>query len=286
MNRFIILTILLLLTDWIFSQDVRYSTLWFGPNASPIPEMGNAEIPKKSDFYFQLGQNFGDGDRTNDIKIKFEIPVLSERVSLKMWMTALEYYEVSDYTYSLRDMKSKNKGFALGDVYIQNRFRLINESKYLPNIVIQATLKSATGTGFKNRRYYDTPSYYFDLEFGKYLYNKDLFKFRLMAGIGFYSWQMYSSVQNDAPMYSLKSYVKYKNISLESDFSGYSGWKNKLIENYGDRPQILRNKLTYQLPENKLFISFEKGLRDFPYTTLNVGCSIPLKFVHPYSIKN
>ncbi len=280
-----IITVLLFIYSGIFCQQIKYSTSWFGPNASPVPEIGNALIPTHSNFQIQFGNVYHQEEQTQDLKIKFEFPVLKERISLKIWMTALEYYQVTDELYANRQMQGAKSGFALGDVYIQNRFRLIQESAYLPNILIQSTLKTATGTQFYNRRYFDTPSYYFDLEFGKNLLNNGIYQLRLIADIGFYSWQMYSSVQNDAPMYSFKTNFKYNALELETEIAGYSGWKYKLEEGFGDRPMVWRNRLSYYFNQKSIYCSFEKGLRDYPFSSTNLGISVPLNFITPYQIK-
>lgn len=282
MFKYIILSIFVLITNIINSQNINYSTAWFGPNASPVPETGNAVIPEFSNFQLEFNNNISSGDKTKNLDIQFEFPIIKDRVSLKLWMTTLEYYEVDETVYTKRQMLGEKTDVALGDVYIQNRFRLSKESSKWPNIILQSTIKTATGTQFYNRRFYDTPSYYFDLEFGKTLLDKNNFEFKIVADIGFYSWQMYSSVQNDAPMYSLKLIPKYRNISLETDIAGYSGWKNKLVEGYGDRPVVWRNRLNYSFKNNKTYISFEKGLRDYPYTNINLGLNIPLKFISFY----
>lgn len=197
-------------------------------------------------------------------------------------MTAFELYQVDENTYTKREMLGKNMGIALGDVYVQSRFRLIPENEIFPNIIIQSTLKTATGTQFYNRRYFDTPSYYFDLEIGKNFICTDNYKLRVIADIGFFSWQMYSSVQNDAPMYSLKTNFRRKSIQFDTEIAGYSGWKYKLEEVYGDRPVIWRNRLNYFIQQNGIFCSFEKGLRDYPYQQINIGLSVPLHFMQPY----
>jgi len=68
----------------VYSQ-VRYSSSWFGPNANPVPEFTDATIPSKTTISLMGDYYFGHGDRTKNGYIKVDIPLLSERVSLKIW---------------------------------------------------------------------------------------------------------------------------------------------------------------------------------------------------------
>ena len=165
-SKSIIYLIIISLTLVVFDTiaQVRYSPSWFGPNANPVPEFGNATIPRKTTADIGSEYYFGYGDETRNLRLKFEIPLLPYCVSMKIWNTAFENYEVSEKISQDRDMYGSRKGRAFGDFYVQTRIRLMNETKKKPALVLNSTLKTASGTNFLQRRYFDTPGYYFDIE--------------------------------------------------------------------------------------------------------------------------
>lgn len=151
----------------VYAQNVKYSPAWFGPNANPVPEFTDARIPSKTTFQLMGDYYFGYGDETINGSLKIEIPLLPKRVSFKIWTTLLEHYKVTEEISNKREMNGNTSGKANGDIYVQTRISILNESKKRPAIILNSTLKTASGTNFNERRYFDTPGYYFDLEIGK-----------------------------------------------------------------------------------------------------------------------
>ncbi len=188
----------------VISQ-VKYSPAWFGPNANPVPEFTDAIIPTKTTISLMGDYYFGFGDETKNGYFKIEIPLLPERVSVKIWTSVFEHYQVTDELCALRGME-KTSGKANGDFYLQTRISLLKEKKNAPAIILNNTLKTASGTNFKERRYFDMPGYYFDMEIGKSLYTQGKFikEIRAVGNLGFLCWETTGNMQNDAPMYGGK----------------------------------------------------------------------------------
>lgn len=286
MRKYILTLILIGSLQSIFAQ-VKYSPAWFGPNANPVPEFTDARIPAKTTISLMGDYYFGFGDETKNGYFKIEIPLLSERVSLKIWTSLFEHYKVTDMVSSQRDMANgTTTGKASGDFYVQTRIRLLNEKKYAPSIILNSTLKTASGTNFNERRYFDTPGYYFDVEAGKSIYTKNKFisEIRGIANLGFLCWETTNSTQNDAPMYGAKISIGNPTWKLENTLSGYWGWMHTNVNygsDYGDAPLVYATKFTILAGYMDYFAQYQYGLKDFPYHQIRVGISFPVEILTP-----
>lgn len=286
MRKYILTLILIGSLLSIFAQ-VKYSPAWFGPNANPVPEFTDARIPAKTTISLIGDYYFGFGDETKNGYFKIEIPLLSERVSFKIWTSLFEHYKVTEQISLQRNMANgTTTGKASGDFYVQTRIRLLNEKKYAPSIILNSTLKTASGTNFNERRYFDTPGYYFDLEAGKSIYTKSRFisEIRGVANLGFLCWETTNSIQNDAPMYGAKISIGNSTWKLENSLSGYWGWMHTNVNygtDYGDAPLVYATKFTIMSKKIDYFAQYQYGIKDFPYHQMRVGISIPVEILTP-----
>ena len=265
----------------VFAQEINYSPAYFGPNANPVPEFTDARIASKTNLQLAEDFFFGFGDNTINTKFVVEIPLLPENVSMKLWLTTLEAYKVSNEVAEKRNMQTgKNTGTANGDIYVQTRIRILSEKEYAPNIVLNSTLKTASAkpNDFKGRRYFDTPGYYFDVEIGKSIYIKNniLNEIRGVANLGFLCWETTNSRQNDAPMYGGKIILSNHFLNWENSLSGYWGW----IRN-GDNPLIYSSKIKYKTKKINYIVMYQYGIKDFPYHHIQAGISIELDKLTP-----
>lgn len=267
---------------------IHHTTNYFGPNANPVPDFTDATIPANTEFSIYGDYYFGHGDQTVNPVLKIEIPLLPEKVSLKIWAVPLEYYKVTDEIKERR-MMNKNSGTASGDFYVQTRIAILNEKNNKIAVILNATLKTASGSGFKNRRYFNTAGYYFDTEIGKSFAIPESFlnEIRLVANAGFYSWDVLTpnnNVQDDALMYGLKVILKKKNISWENTISGYNGWI-KRAPDYGDQPIVFATKLNLKAKQNTYFAQYQYGVKYFPFNQIRIGAVFPLQALTPNFLK-
>ncbi|MDP4238936.1 MAG: hypothetical protein Q8904_05625, partial [Bacteroidota bacterium] len=284
-NSILLLTILCFQS--IYSQ-TPYSPAWFGPNANPVPEFTDATIPAKTTLSLMGDYYLGHGDHTENGYFKVEFPLLPERVSLKIWSTILEHYQVTDQLSAARDMQDGNtSGTANGDFYVQTRMLILKENKTTPAIILNSTLKTASGTNQQYRRYFNTAGYYFDAEIGKSIYTKNSFisEIRGVVNFGFMCWDIDKpSTQDDAPMYGGKIIIGNENWKLENTLSGYWGWMHTNIHyrsDYGDAPMVYTAKIIKPTRNINYFAQYETGIHDFPYQQLRVGVSFPIEILTP-----
>ena len=279
-----ILFLFLLSIQVIYAQTVKYSPKYFGPNANPVPEFTDAMIPAKTTISLMGDYYFGFRDETKNGYIKIEVPLLTERVSLKVWSSVLENYTTTDSVSLARNSLNNNtSGTANGDIYVQTRILITKESKKFPAIILNSTLKSASGSNFKERRYFDTPGYYFDVEFGKSFHTKSklISEIRTVANLGFMCWETTNSVQDDATMYGGKIIMGNENWKLENTVAGYRGWMNIRDKTYGDIPLVYTAKFTKITKNINYFAQYQYGINDFPYHQLRLGVSFTLAKLTP-----
>lgn len=286
MKQIIIIALAIIGLQSIYSQTVKYSTAWFGPNANPVPEFTDARIPAKTTISLMGDYYFGYGDQTENGYVKIELPLLPERVSLKIWSTEFEHYKTTEEIMQLRGSNALS-GFEGGDLYVQTRIRLLNEQNHFMSIIFNSTLKTAAAKTFKTRRYFDTPGYYFDVEAGKSFYTKGKFihEIRAVVNTGFMCWETTNSKQDDAPMYGGKLIVGNPMWKWENTLSGYYGWMHtsKAIDlpDYGDAPLVYATKLSLKLGKIDYFAQYQYGIKDFPYNQIRVGISFPVEKLTP-----
>ena len=281
--------LILLLTGFIssvFAQTAKYAPAWFGPNANPVPEMTDARIPTKTTVSLMGDYYFGYGDKTTNGYVKMELPLLPERVSFKLWFSSLENYTVTPKLSTKRGMNGNLTGKPNGDLYVQTRISLLKERKNAPAIILNTTLKTASGTNFEERRYFDTPGYYFDVEFGKSFYTKSKFinEIRTVGNLGFLCWETSGSRQNDAPMYGAKLIIGNDKWKLDNTLSGYWGWMHTSSHygsDYGDAPLVYSAKFTILAGYMDYFAQYQYGIKDFPYQQIRVGISFPIEKLTP-----
>ena len=287
MKKNCIFILVILSLQGIYSQ-TPYSTAWFGPNANPVPEFTDATIPAKTTITLTGDYYFGHGDQTENGYAKIEFPLIPERVSFKVWSTILEHYQVTDQVSAERAMLDGNtSGKANGDIYFQTRILLLKENKNAPDIILNTTLKTASGTYQQYRRYFNTPGYYFDAEIGKSLHTQNSFisEIRAVVNFGFMCWETErQSTQDDAPMYGGKIIIGNQNWKLENTLSGYWGWMHTNVRygsDYGDAPMVYAAKITKLTKNINYFAQYQYGINDFPYQQIRVGVSFPIEFLTP-----
>jgi len=287
MKKNCIFLLVILSLQGIYSQ-TPYSTAWFGPNANPVPEFTDATIPAKTTITLTGDYYFGHGDQTENGYAKIEFPLIPERVSFKVWSTILEHYQVTDQVSAERAMLEGNtSGKANGDIYFQTRILLLKETKNVPDIILNTTLKTASGTYQQYRRYFNTPGYYFDAEIGKSLHTQSSFisEIRAVVNFGFMCWETErQSTQDDAPMYGGKIIIGNPDWKLENTLSGYWGWMHTNVRygaDYGDAPMVYAAKITKLTKNINYFAQYQYGINDFPYQQVRLGVSFTIDKLTP-----
>lgn len=246
---------------------------YFGPNAFPVPDMLDGRTSSVLSVelygdYFAGTTGRMKEDMTGDIFARVTIPLFTSKANITVWMPIVESYYTSSqinaqrrlpYTEDLRGMDS-------GDVYVSTDISLLAQEKHKVDMAVRAALKSASANKFYEGRCYDAPGYFFDLSLGRGFKLGTNSTLRLAGSVGFLCWQTGNGRQNDAVMYGAKVIYRYRAISIDSAFGGYTGW-----EGMGDRPMTLKTNLTYHIGRLSIRLGHQVGFRDWPYHQLRVG---------------
>ncbi len=178
------------------------------------------------------------------------------------------------------------EGVAIGDYYVQTRIRVMQESKRGVDMVINTTLKTASGTGQPNKRYFNTAGYYFDFELGKSfeLGAASKTKMRLSTDLGFMSWDVSANTQDDALMYGAK--ISFMGPRWESitTLAGYWGWMHtheKYGADFGDVPLVISTKLIYTKNDYSIFAQYQYGIQNFQYHQIRIGTKFSFQKLTP-----
>ena len=265
-------------------QVTQISPYYFGPNAFAVPEMLDGRVQRElrvelAGDYFHGNR----GDHTEDVSLKLNIPLWTDRANLTVWMPVMEWYRNSDENIQTCRIQPEHqakarKGSLMGDVYLSIDMQLLKERRYRPDWVLRAALKTASGGDFYLARYYDSPGYFFDTSLAKSFavgHNKDWnHSLRAALSTGFLCWQTDNGRQNDAVQFGVMAKYENRYFSLSETFAGYSGWEHN-ASNGGDtahdRPTILRTDIVGHVKQFDIVAAYEYGLRDYPYHQIRLG---------------
>jgi hypothetical protein len=212
-----------------------------------------------------------EGDRTKDVYARAFIPVAEGRAGVEVSCVVYEYYRMTQETVEERHAAGQywDKG-ANGDIVVSSFYQLLRSEKWA-DILIEATLKTASGNRLADARYTDAATYWFNLNAGRYLYKSpdDRYSLRIQGLAGFYCWMTNDIVhrQNDAILYTAGVGAVCGNFSFNADIAGFYGYKNN-----GDRPLQLRTKLNYEYRENILSFRYGHGMKDSLYDSFSLAC--------------
>lgn len=247
-----------------------YSSRYFGPNALPIPTMHSGSVSNRWEVEVRGEYHRYSGDKTKNWYGRLYIPLVNNRVAVEVSCTLETEFETTPETKAERFAAgTKNWDNILGDVIIGTHYQILRSEKWV-DLVGRMYIRTATGQRLALARYTDAAGYWFDLTFGKNLLKSTdgTASLRVHGMGGFYCWMTNSLVhrQDDAYSYAIGLTGKYKNLMLQTDYAGYTGY-----ENNGDRPRVLRSNLSYELKKNILSFKYSHGMRDNLYDSYSIG---------------
>ncbi len=257
--------------DWRAFQ--TYTTSFYGPNAMPVPELYDGKCPQRNSIEISPDVFWGYGDQTQSLTARIVWAVVPDKVSISVWGVIAEHYrtttEIRDERGSL--VESGTGKVIPGDLYVATILSLMKETSKRPELLLDVVLKTASSKECRSARFMDTPGYWFSLTLGKSLSigNAWLDDLRFVANAGFLCYQLNTINQNDAPMFGAKLLFNKAVWTLEAGIHGYSGWLKQ-----GDKPLVLRSKLSVAMGNVAFFTQFQQSLMDYPFRRLQTGLSV------------
>jgi hypothetical protein len=249
-----------------------------GPNALPVSEIKNGMVFPDAYIEGALDFHLSKGDDTQDLYGKFYYPMLKCKVALQVDAVIVEHYRTDEETRDERFARTfHTNGWTVGDIYFRVLVQLLKDRGKMPDILLSANFKTASGGKLEDARYTDTPGYSFDLSFGRSYNSKrnENINFRPYLMLGFYVWQTYSvkHFQNDAILFGGGLDLNIKNLLVANQLGGYAGY----IGN-GDKPLVYRLQILLQQQKFNYKIAFQQGLHDFKYSSFRI--SVAYKFLN------
>lgn len=251
-----------------WSKYIRSEAGYMGPNALPVPFIGNGSIDSSLSFTATANLHFTKGDKTQNPALYGNYCLVKNVISFDMYWIPFEYYKMSNaikeerhvyYTF-FSDKKAR------GDIYINTNIQLLNKWRKNIHLVLRAGFRYPSSSDLGAARYTDGMGYYFDLSFGKPIGATGL---KWIGMLGFYCWQVDLDRfrQNDAPLFGTGLEWNPKGWKLQSSVSGYKGY----MEQSRDKPIVFRVSAEKRINKNILLIRMQQGLHDFKYTSVEFG---------------
>lgn len=262
-------------SDW--TDYLIITPAFLGPNALPVPELKNGCL--SSDTQFELGTegHYSVGDQTINLHTDLYLPLFTDRAALQITYRPVEWYQTDTITRDLRRSREYDpSGLSFGDFYVGTYIQLIKGHPSLPDLLLSANIKTASGTNLAGARHTDSPGYWFDATFSKHFApaNPSLKSIRLYAKGGFYCYQNYgnSHFQNDAFLYGAGISFNLKKLSIQNQVTGFIGYFNR-----GDKPMVYRLIIEGTGNTTVSFRAvFQQGLNDFDFTSLRLSALVRL----------
>jgi hypothetical protein len=241
---------------------------YLGPNALPVPHIGNGAI----DSSFSAGTtgsfHFSKGDNTQNSTLYVNYCLVKNVISFDASWVPYEHFTMS---HAIKERRHVFSHFyydrhARGDVHLNTTIQLLNKWRKCIQLALRIGYRFPTGNGLGTARYTDGPGYYFDLSFGKPIHSSQL---KWIGMLGFYSWQLiaYGRRQDDAFLFGTGAEWNSKTVRLQSYVAGYLGY----LENSGDKPIVFRTTLEKRVKQISLLLNFQQGLHDLKYSTVETG---------------
>ncbi|MCF8226309.1 MAG: hypothetical protein K9J30_10565 [Bacteroidales bacterium] len=242
---------------------------YLGPNALPVPEMYPGRIPSRHFFEMGAEGHYSKGDQTANLYLNYDLPLFTDKATFQLTYRPVEFYKTDTITRDLRRSREYDPaGRSSGDLYMSTYIQLIRDHAYLPDVMVSANIKTASGSKLYAARHTDTPGYWADATIGKgfRISETGLQQLHIYGKAGFYAYQTFSmrNFQNDAFLYGGGFLLKFRDFSLQNQITGYYGYFK-----LGDHPVVYRLILSKDTKRKVSFkVMFQQGLNDYNFSTI------------------
>ncbi|HMU11566.1 MAG TPA: hypothetical protein PKC54_16250 [Ferruginibacter sp.] len=257
-----------------WSRYIRTFPAYQGPNALPVPRVGNGSID--SNFFVSAAGNFhfSKGDNTQNYAVYANYCLVKDLMSMDIFWVPFEYYQTSHAKKEERRIFPQfyydKKGE--GELHLNTNIQLLKKWRKHIHLALRMGYRFPIGSGFGAARDVDAPGYYLDISFGKPIGHSSL---KWVGMLGFYSWQIESDKNNqdDAFLFGTGLEWNKNNWRIQTNVAGYLGY----LENSGDKPVVFRFNLEKRIKRTSLLLGFQQGLNDFNYSSAEIGLKYLVK---------
>lgn len=254
------------ITHW--SRYIITQPAYMGPNALPVPRIGNGNI----DTTFFIGAtanfHFSNGDNTQNPTLYANYCFAKGIISMDASWVPYEHYSMS------HAIKTERRVFyikyyddnAKGDIHLNTNIQVLNKWRKHIQLALRIGFRFPAGGDLETARFSDGSGYYFDISYGKPFGNSH---FKWIGMAGFYTWQLNQDRhrQDDAFLFGNGIEYDFKSWKWQTYVAGYLGY----LRNSGDKPIVARASVEKRLKRMSLLFGFQQGLHDFKYSSGEIG---------------
>jgi hypothetical protein len=267
------------------SKYLQFAAGKMGPNALPVPRMDYAVIGNKSAIETGAQYHQMTGDTSINSFLNIQWVIAPRRAKVEIWGQPSETFRMSNEVRDFRQVSFDDTGWITeaGDLWISTHIQVLREQKYLPDVVINYTTKTTTGSN-RHARYTDANLNYFYFALGKSVHFQKTFidEIRLAGLLGFYVWQTnkVEMAQDEGPVFNMGIQFRKDHYSLYTEFGGYTGYDaynflNRIygegtIKGYND-PLVMRFRLERMGERIGFSTAYQFGFRDYAYQTFHLN---------------
>jgi len=241
---------------------------YMGPNALPVPAVGNGTIDNNTWAAVSGQFHFAKGDRTQSLVLYGNYCLVKDVISFDISYIPAEWYTMSDTLKRERHVYYEfwNDKKARGDAILNVNIRLLKKWEKKIQLAMRLGYRYPSSNGFGSGRFTDDMGYYLDLSAGK-PFGQSGFKWVGMAG--FYCWQIDKGDlrQNDAFLFGTGLEYNKNKWTMKAHLAGYLGY----MENQGDKPILARFNAEKKFNRASVLMKWQQGLHDFKYSTAELG---------------
>jgi hypothetical protein len=255
-----------------WSQYIITQPGYLGPNALPIPRIGNGSIDSNFSVSATGNFHFTKGDKTINPTLYANYCLVKNVIAFDLSWVPYEYFTMN------HNIKTKRHVFshwyyhheAVGNLELNTTIQLLNKWRKNIHLALRLGYIFPTSSGLGMARYTDAPAYYFDISFGKPISKQ----FKWTGMLGFYCWQMISGSQrqNDALLFGTGAEWNTKSLRIQTYVAGYIGYLKM-----GDKPVVFRARAEKKFNKSSLILGFQQGLNDFQYSSAELGMKYRFK---------
>ena len=251
-------------TPW--TQYMKYSHAYLGPNAIPIPTLQRSERS-----YFKSSSQMSLIEDDSFLTLHNEIHWDRGHTQIHITHQSIEYYRMSEEVRDLRISRDEDgEGVLAGDVLIDISTRLW--TKHEQSLWFTFHTKTAAGP-LPQARFTDAPGYAFFFSHQKSFDSWGNWEPYLTTDAGFQVYQTHwvDYPQNDGFLGNIKLQLHKDKTYLSAQLRTFTGY---FLD--GDWPRLLELQWsqTFTFGREKLgrtHVGWTQGLNDYPFSFLTVG---------------
>ncbi|MFW6370874.1 MAG: hypothetical protein ACOC10_06675, partial [Bacteroidota bacterium] len=229
--------------------------------------------------------NVMEGDTAVNSYLDFNWVIAPGKVAAKIWGYPTETFRMTNEVRDRRQIYYDDPGWMTrgGDLWISTFIQLLRHHKTLPDVVINYSMKTTTGS-ILHARYTDSPAHYFYAAAGKSYFPENSFisELRLAVMGGLYIWQTnkVEMAQDEGPLFEAGLKIRHQNYLLHNEigaYNGYGAYSYMDVEDY-NFPVVYRINFIKQGKHLNWKLEYKTGWKDYNYSTYK------LEFIYSFHL--